>query len=113
MMNDDTDFEEMLIQNDTTVIAPPALVNTASDIQEARQISNTNTDKSLPRTNSVVAAAPNVAGDNGLRQGVNSEIVRSSAGSPMPGCSKNYEESPLIPVLGTKVKVSSHRHNVA
>lgn len=86
-MNDD-DFEEMMIQNDTTVNVP----------QQDRTRVNKN---------------PNNVSDNRQRPGdsfsVNSrgdysrEVMRSS--SPVAGCSKTNEGSPVIPVLGSKVKV--------
>lgn len=93
MMNDDDGFDEMLIQNDTTMAA--------------HQRDKTNTNKHISRTEHVDSAdsggTVNARGDNST-EGVQSD-------SPVAGCSKASEESPVIPVLGSKVKVGEFEHS--
>lgn len=88
LMNDDNDFDEMLIQNDTTIAV--------------QQTEGTNRNQCLSKTGNVTGVNSlrtiNARGDNSARN------VRSN--SPVAGCSKSSDESPVIPVLGAKVKVS-------
>lgn len=83
-MDDDNDFDEMLIQNDTTIVRN----------QPDRTKSSENNAK---QTTSDSLRTISAKGDNLVQS------VRSY--SPVPGTSKDSEESPVIPVLGTKVKV--------
>jgi len=125
-MNDDTDFDEIMIQNDTTVYAPPTSSNTTHTSSVTRLYSNTaresrdtmsekqreNNDDGPESKNGFsrtsrkdVILGVNATGDNNGRPGGNGEIIKSSAGSPMAGSSKSNDESPVIPVLGSIVKV--------
>ncbi|XP_045171278.2 cell cycle checkpoint control protein RAD9A-like isoform X2 [Mercenaria mercenaria] len=88
LMNDDDDFDEMMIQNDTTI----AVQNNARTTPSERL----NKSESVSRVNSVKTV--NARGDNSVK------TVRSN--SPVAGCSKSSEESPVIPVLGSKVKIA-------
>lgn len=87
LMNDDDDFDEMMIQNDTTV--------TVQNSDRTKQIDQQNKRQHVSGVNSVQTVSSK--GDNLVKR------VRSD--SPVAGCSKSSEESPVIPILGSKVKI--------
>ena len=91
LMNDDDDFDELMIQNDTTLTVP-------NNNDRTKQSDQKNKVESNSCVNSVHTVSSK--GDNSVKR------VRGC--SPVAGCSKSGEESPIIPILGTKVKVSQY-----
>ncbi|KAL4223119.1 Cell cycle checkpoint control protein rad9b [Mactra antiquata] len=99
-MNDENDFDEMMIQHETTINHRDQtnIHNNKQTIDSKHKHSEDLSVRSKG-DNSVV----NSKGDHSNID-YSMEIMRSA--SPTAGCSKTNEESPVIPILGSRVKIT-------